>query len=43
VLNILSFQNTDNVNFYNIMTKEVPEMKADEQENFHLGKLYLSS
>uniref|UniRef100_A0A803XWZ3 Carboxypeptidase n=1 Tax=Meleagris gallopavo TaxID=9103 RepID=A0A803XWZ3_MELGA len=33
-------ENTDNVNFYNIMTKEVPEMKANEQENFHLVRLY---
>ncbi|XP_048820877.1 retinoid-inducible serine carboxypeptidase [Lagopus muta] len=33
-------ENTDNVNFYNIMTKEVPEMKATEQENFHLVRLY---
>lgn len=37
---ILCFQNTDNVNFYNIMTKDVPEMKANEQENLHLSKLY---
>uniref|UniRef100_A0A8C3J1G6 Carboxypeptidase n=1 Tax=Calidris pygmaea TaxID=425635 RepID=A0A8C3J1G6_9CHAR len=32
-------ENTDNVNFYNIMTKEVPEMKSNEQENLHL-RLY---
>lgn len=40
---ILCFQNTDNVNFYNIMNKDVPEMKANEQENLHLSKLYLST
>ncbi|PKU36689.1 retinoid-inducible serine carboxypeptidase [Limosa lapponica baueri] len=34
-----SFSNTDNVNFYNIMTKEVPEMTSNEQENLHL-RLY---
>ncbi|OXB77029.1 UNVERIFIED_CONTAM: hypothetical protein H355_014851 [Colinus virginianus] len=33
-------ENTDNVNFYNIMTKDVPEMKTNEQENFHLVRLY---
>lgn len=40
---ILCFQNTDNVNFYNIMTKEVPEVKSNEQGNLHLSKLYLST
>lgn len=40
---ILCFQNTDNVNFYNILTKDVPEVKSDEQENLHLSKLYLST
>lgn len=40
---ILCFQNTDNVNFYNILAKEVPEMKSDEQENLHLSKLYLNT
>ncbi|XP_048179838.1 retinoid-inducible serine carboxypeptidase [Corvus hawaiiensis] len=33
-------ENTDNVNFYNILTKEVPEVKSDEQENLHLMRLY---
>uniref|UniRef100_A0A8B9FTQ5 Serine carboxypeptidase 1 n=1 Tax=Amazona collaria TaxID=241587 RepID=A0A8B9FTQ5_9PSIT len=33
-------ENTDNVNFYNIMTKEVPEMKSNEQGNLHLTGLY---
>ncbi|XP_069728788.1 retinoid-inducible serine carboxypeptidase [Phaenicophaeus curvirostris] len=31
--------NTDNVNFYNIMTKDVPQIKSNEQENLHL-RLY---
>lgn len=43
LLKLSCFQNTDNVNFYNIMNKEVPEMKSSEQENLHLGKLYLST
>ncbi|XP_071430035.1 retinoid-inducible serine carboxypeptidase isoform X2 [Pithys albifrons albifrons] len=33
-------ENTDNVNFYNIMTKDVPEVKSDEEENLHLVRLY---
>ncbi|KAM4890139.1 retinoid-inducible serine carboxypeptidase isoform 3-T3 [Sylvia borin] len=33
-------ENTDNVNFYNILTKEVPEVKSDEQENLLLMRLY---
>ncbi|XP_074745260.1 retinoid-inducible serine carboxypeptidase isoform X4 [Strix uralensis] len=33
-------ENTDNVNFYNIMTKEVPEMKSNEQANLPLIGLY---
>ncbi|XP_051490578.1 retinoid-inducible serine carboxypeptidase [Apus apus] len=32
-------ENTDNVNFYNIMTKEVPEIQLNEQDNLHL-RLY---
>uniref|UniRef100_A0A8V5H5C1 Carboxypeptidase n=1 Tax=Melopsittacus undulatus TaxID=13146 RepID=A0A8V5H5C1_MELUD len=33
-------ENTDNVNFYNIMTKDVPEMKSNEQGNLYLTGLY---
>nr|XP_008165780.1 retinoid-inducible serine carboxypeptidase isoform X1 [Chrysemys picta bellii] len=33
-------QNTDNVNFYNILAKKSPDLKASKHENTHLLKLY---
>lgn len=33
-------QNTDNVNFYNILAKKSPDLKASKHENIHLIKLY---